>query len=114
MRSLKTLATTLTAILALSPLTAFAGTPVDVKVEGMSCGACVKKVNDELAKLTDVEAGTVKVMLKGEHATLTLKNNDASSLQAVKDAVVKAGYKVAKIDVLTPGTKTTEKAAKVN
>lgn len=98
-------------VLALSPLAAFAGTPVDVKVEGMSCGACVKKVNDELAKLSDVEKGSVKVSLKGEHATLTLKNNDASSLEAVKAAVTKAGYKVAKIDVLTEGTKAAEKSA---
>ena len=105
-RTLKALAI----VLALSPLAAFAGTPVDVKVEGMTCGSCVKKVNDELAKLTNVEKGTVNVMLEGNHATLTLKNNDAKSLKAVKDAVVRAGYEVAKIEVLTPDTKTDAKS----
>ncbi len=110
-RSIKALAL----VLALSPLAAFAGTPVDVKVEGMTCGACVKKVNDELAKLTGIEKGTVNVMLEGNHATLTLKKNDAKSLAAVKAAVVKAGYKVATIDVLTPDTKTDAKSeTKVN
>lgn len=91
--------------LVLSPLAAFAGTPVDVKVEGMHCGACVKMIGDELAKLKEIEKGTISVMLEGNHATLTLKKNDAKSLAAVEAAVKKAGYKVAKIDVLTPAAK---------
>lgn len=91
---------TLVLILALAPMAAFAGTKVDVKVEGMTCGSCVKKVNDELAKLTDVEPGSVAVMLEGNHATLTLKTGDKKSMAAVEAAVKKAGYKVAKIDVV--------------
>lgn len=90
----------LTLVLALSPLAAFAGTTVDVKVEGMTCGACVKKVNDELAKLKEIEKGTVVVSLEGNHATMMVKNNDAKTQEAVKKAIVKAGYKVAKIEVV--------------
>lgn len=106
LRTLATLA------LVLAPLAAFAGTPVDVKVDGMTCGSCVKKVSDELAKVPEIEPGTVKVSLKGNHATLTLKNNDASSVEAVKAAVTKAGFTVAKVNVMTPGTKAAPKAEK--
>lgn len=107
--------TALVLALFLSPFAAFAGTPVDVTVEGMTCGSCVKKVNDELAKLKEIEPSSVKVMLEGNHATLTLKNNDAKSLESVKAAVTKAGYKVAKIDVLPAEAKTeTKKETKTN
>jgi copper chaperone CopZ len=95
--------------LTLAPLAAFAGTPVDVKVEGMHCGACVKMVNDELAKLEGVEKDSIKVALEGNHATLTLKKDDPKTREAVEAAVKKAGYKVAKIEIL--GDK---KASKVN
>ncbi|CAN5710793.1 hypothetical protein BH10BDE1_BH10BDE1_03240 [soil metagenome] len=95
--------------LVLSPLAAFAGTNVDVKVEGMHCGACVKMVNDELAKLDGIEKDSINVMLEGTHATLTLKKDDPKTREAVAAAVKKAGYKVAKIEVL--GDK---KSSKVN
>lgn len=95
-RSLKALALVLT----LSPIAAFAGTAVDVHVKGMSCGACVKKVNDELAKLTDIEPGSVKVSLEKSSAVLTLKKDDAQTRKAVTDAVTNAGFTVAKIDVV--------------
>lgn len=95
-RTLKALAL----VLALSPMAAFAGSKIDVKVTGMSCGACVKKVNDELAKLPDVEAGTIVVDLAGNNATLTLKKADKKSLKAVEDALKKVGYPASKIVVL--------------
>jgi copper chaperone CopZ len=95
--------------IALSPLAASAGTAVDVKVEGMHCGACVKMVNDELAKLDGIEKNSIKVMLEGTHATLTLKKDDPKTREAVEAAVKKAGYKVAKIDVLSD-----KKSPKVN
>lgn len=95
--------------LVLSPLAALAGTAVDVKVEGMHCGACVKMVNEELAKLDGIEKDSIKVMLEGNHATLTLKKDDPKSREAVEAAIKKAGYKVAKIDVISE-----KKSTKVN
>ena len=108
MHTIKAFVVTAVAALILSPLSALAGTPIDVKVEGMHCGACVKMISDELAKLKEIEKGSIQVMLEGNHATLTLKKNDAKSLAAVEAAVKKAGYKVAKIDVLTEPAKETK------
>ena len=100
MRKIKAAILTLTAAFVFSPIAAFAGTPVDVKVEGMHCGACVKMISDELAKVKEIEKGSISVILEGNHATLTLKTDDPKSRAAVEAAVKKAGYKVAKIDVL--------------
>lgn len=76
------------------------GTPVDVKISGMTCGSCVKKVEDALAKLNGVDKKTLKVELAGNHATLKVAKNDAKMMDAIKAAVKKAGYTVDKIDVV--------------
>lgn len=77
------------------------GTPVDVKITGMTCGSCVQKVQEELAKVQGVDKATLKVELKGNHATMTVAQNDEKMMTAIKDAVTKAGFKVEKIDVAT-------------
>lgn len=102
---------TVALLIACSPLAAFAGTPVDVKIEGMTCSSCVESVNKELGKLDELEKGSVKVSLKGNHANVVLKNDDAKTRQAVTDAITKAGFKVAKIDVVPT---TSKPAAKTN
>ncbi|MDX9731803.1 MAG: heavy metal-associated domain-containing protein [Bdellovibrionales bacterium] len=80
---------------------AFADTTVDVKIKGMTCGSCVQRVSEELAKLDGIDKNSVQVELAGEHATLTVTKNDEKTLASIKNAVKKAGYEVAKIDVVS-------------
>ena len=86
--------------LALSPLAAFAGTPIDVKISGMTCGSCVKSVTEALSKLEGIEKESLKVELKGTHATLSVVKNEPKTMDAIKAAVKQAGFEVIKIDVL--------------
>ena len=101
-----TATTTTTTTTAATTAAATTGTPVDVKITGMTCGSCVQKVQDELAKVQGVDKASLKVELKGNHATMTVAQNDEKMMTAIKDAVTKAGFKVEKIDVATAPTAT--------
>jgi copper chaperone len=59
-----------------------------LKVEGMSCQHCVSAVNDALSALPGVEK--VKVDLKKGEAKV--QHGVEVSVQALKDAVVAAGF----------------------
>ena len=84
--------------LALSPIAALADEAVDVKITGMTCGACTSAVEKELAGLTGIDKKSISVDLAGNHAVLKVKKNDEKTRAAIKAAVEKAGFTVASID----------------
>lgn len=63
-----------------------------VKIEGMSCGHCQKRVEDVLNRLPGLEA---TVSLKKEEATITISGT--WNEQMVRDAIDEAGYEVVSI-----------------
>jgi copper ion binding protein len=62
-----------------------------LKIEGMSCEHCVKHVTNALKDLAGVSSATVS--LKDKSAAV--EHGDAVTLEALKAAVVEAGYEVA-------------------
>lgn len=64
-----------------------------LKIEGMSCGHCVRHVKDALVKLDGVVSAEVDLDSK----TAILEASDEISDEAIKTAVDEAGYKVAGI-----------------
>lgn len=84
--------------LALSPVAALADEAIDVKITGMTCGACEASVKRELAALKGIDKKSISVTLAGNHAVLKVKKNDKETQDAIKAAVVKAGYTVSSID----------------
>lgn len=64
-----------------------------VSIEGMSCGHCVRHVEEALKELEGVVE--VVVDLKGKHAVVEL-NQDLSDEQ-IKGAIEEAGYDVVEI-----------------
>ena len=64
---------------------------VTLKVEGMSCGHCVKAVESSVGELNGIE--NVKVNL--EEAQVTVSFNDAQvSLEQIKETIEEQGYDV--------------------
>lgn len=63
-----------------------------IKIKGMTCGHCQKRVEDALAKLSGLET---KVNLKKEQAQITV--NGEWNEQVVRDAISEAGYEVVSI-----------------
>ena len=61
-----------------------------IKIEGMSCGHCVKAVTDALNNLPGVSS--VQVSLEHGHAEFNA--GEELDMAAVKKAVEDAGYKV--------------------
>lgn len=61
-------------------------TEVVLKIEGMHCGACVRRVTQALQSVSGVEAEEIKV------GTARLKVSDQANTEAAIAAVVKAGY----------------------
>ncbi|MDR1215315.1 MAG: heavy-metal-associated domain-containing protein [Treponema sp.] len=61
-----------------------------LNIEGMSCEHCVKHVTQEIKSVNGVKS--VKVSLKDKKATINHK--DDTPLEALKTAVVTAGYEV--------------------
>jgi len=62
----------------------------EIKIEGMSCGHCVKAVNIELSKLNlesfDVKIGTVKVTF----------DSSKINLETIFKTIEDTGYKIRK------------------
>ena len=63
-----------------------------VKIKGMSCGHCQKRVEDALNKLPGTEA---TVNLKREEATITV--SEGWDEQLIRDAIENAGYAVVSV-----------------
>ena len=64
---------------------------VTLKVEGMSCGHCVKAVESGVGELNGIES--VKVNLN--EAEVAVSFNDAQvSLEQIKEAIEEQGYDV--------------------
>mgnify|MGYP000910985256 FL=1 len=63
-----------------------------VKIKGMSCGHCQKRVEDALNKLPGMEA---TVNLKREEATITV--SEGWDEQLIRDAIENAGYAVVSV-----------------
>ncbi len=80
----------LIAALAFAPSLAFAQV-INVGVKGMTCEGCATTVKASLEQLPEVK--TVKIDVKGERASVTLKDVNAQPSDAeLADAVTKAGY----------------------
>lgn len=72
-------------------LTAFAQAPVIYKVEGMTCGNCVKAIKSQVCKLADIAQCEVSV---GE-VKLTPKPGQTIDQAQIQAAMSKAGeYKI--------------------
>jgi len=67
-----------------------------INIEGMSCGHCVKHVENALMELGGVEK--VDVSLSDKYAIVELKEDVADS--ALKEAVEEAGYDVTGIKLV--------------
>jgi copper ion binding protein len=61
-----------------------------LKIDGMSCEHCVKHVTEALKGIKGVKSA--KVSLKDNNAVV--EHGDEASLEALKAAVVEAGYEV--------------------
>ncbi|MDR2071795.1 MAG: cation transporter [Treponema sp.] len=59
-----------------------------LKIGGMSCEHCVKHVTEALESVKEVKSAKVSLK-KGE---AVVKHDDGASLEAMKAAVVEAGY----------------------
>ena len=64
-----------------------------INIEGMSCGHCVKHVEQALKEIAGVTSVTVD--LKGKNAIIDLSNEVADS--ELKNAVEDAGYDVVSV-----------------
>jgi copper ion binding protein len=62
-----------------------------LKIEGMSCDHCVKHVTEALEGIQGV--ASAKVSLKNKNAEV--EHDDTVNLEAMKAAVVEAGYEIA-------------------
>ena len=65
-----------------------------INIEGMSCGHCVKHVEEALGEIKGVNS--VKVSLEGKNAVVELGSevNDSQ----IKEAIEEAGYEVTSIN----------------
>ncbi len=63
---------------------------VDYKVQGMTCGHCVKAVTDEVSAVPGVES--VKVDL--DTGTLSVQSQGNVGVERIREAVDEAGYEL--------------------
>ena len=63
-------------------------------IEGMHCSSCAGNIERSLKKVAGVKDATVSLMLKKG----TVECEDNVSDDEIKKAVVRAGYKVARIE----------------
>ncbi len=66
-------------------------TETKLKIEGMSCGHCVRRVEKALTSIDGVESA--KVSLEDKEATVGY-DDSKTGLDRFKEAVEEAGYKV--------------------
>jgi copper chaperone len=67
-----------------------------VYVEGMSCGHCVKHVNEALSEIENVK----NVIVSLDSKTAIFESNTEISSDKIKYAIEEAGYEVVKIEKL--------------
>jgi copper chaperone len=72
----------------------------DVKIEGMTCGSCVKSVTVALEKISSVDPKSVKVVLKEKTATLAVDESNAQAIEQIKKAIEGAGFTVTSVAVV--------------
>lgn len=65
-----------------------------ISIEGMSCGHCVKHVEEALNEVCGIKS--VKVNLEGKFAEIELEHEVDD--KEIKAAVTEAGYEVVKIE----------------
>lgn len=65
-------------------------------IEGMSCGHCVKHVEEALKELAEVKS--VKVDLEGKNAIVEL--NQEVSDEKFKETITEVGYEVVGVEAL--------------
>ncbi len=66
-------------------------TTTEYRVDGMTCGHCVKAVTEELTALPGVQDVAVDLVTDGA-STVTVTSTEPLDRQAVTDAVAEAGY----------------------
>lgn len=59
-----------------------------VKIDGMKCDHCAKRVHDSLIKLEDVKS--VKVNLENKNATISYKNN--IDIEQISSVIEEEGF----------------------
>jgi copper chaperone len=85
----------------LIPFAAFAGPKnYDVKIEGMTCGSCVKSVTTALSKIPNVDEKSVKVVLKEKTATLMIDEANTEASEQIKKAIEEAGFTVTAVNLV--------------
>jgi len=62
---------------------------LDVGVDGLSCGSCVRKVETALSAVEGVESSSIELVPGG---TSRLRVSGTAGLSAVRDAVASTGY----------------------
>ena len=67
-----------------------------VYVEGMSCGHCVKHVNEALSEIENIK----NVEVSQETQTAICESSEEISSDKIKFAIQEAGYEVIKIEKL--------------
>jgi len=65
-----------------------------LSIEGMHCSSCALNVEKSLKKVRGIKTASVSLMLKKG----TIEAEENLSLEDVKKAVAKLGYKVTKIE----------------
>ncbi|HLD00911.1 MAG TPA: heavy metal-associated domain-containing protein [Candidatus Nanoarchaeia archaeon] len=65
-----------------------------ITIEGMHCSSCAGNIEKSLKKITGVKNASVSLMLKKG----TVEAEDSVSVEDIKKAVSKTGYKISKIE----------------
>ena len=63
-------------------------TQTQLAVSGMTCDHCVRHVTDSISKIAGVQSVAVKLT----EGIAVIESDDSLDLQAVKEAVIAAGY----------------------
>lgn len=65
-----------------------------LSIEGMHCASCASNIEKSVSKVAGVKSCSVSLMLKKG----TVECDDDASVEDIKKAVAKVGYKVIKIE----------------
>ncbi len=68
-----------------------------VKIDGMTCPACAKKVETQLTIITWIES--VKISLDDSNAEIVVKTGKSISGDEIRQAIETAGYHVKNITI---------------
>lgn len=79
-------------VIFLSSVSLAASPTLRVEIDGMTCPACAKKVEEQLSKLSWVQK--VMINLDDARAEIVVKSGNSPNTEDVRKAVETAGYKV--------------------